>query len=273
MNRRLRQVADIARAAGREILTVYNDADGAGIEVETKSDGSPLTQADRRAHDLIRAQLQLLAPEIPLLSEESGAEAFQARRGWRKFWLVDPLDGTRGFVKRNDQFTVNIALIDAGRPVLGVVFAPLPGDLYAADAAGAGAFKTAAGGAPQRIRVKSLDRRKAVMAVSRAHAGPRTQAYRARLANAFDAVETTALGSSLKICQVAEGAADIYPRLSPTSEWDSAAAHCILEAAGGGVTDVHGNALRYNKADILNPWFLAGGSRDFDWAALARGLE
>lgn len=270
MNRRLRQVADIARAAGREIMAVYDR--GAGIEVETKSDGSPLTQADRRAHDLIHAQLARLAPEIPLLSEESGDEAFQARRGWRKFWLVDPLDGTRGFVQRNDQFTVNIALIDAGRPVLGVVFAPLTGALYAADAGG-GAFKTSPAGAPRRIRVKPLDRRKAVMAVSRAHAGPRTQAYRARLADAFESVETTALGSSLKICQVAEGAADIYPRLSPTSEWDSAAAHCILEAAGGGVTDVDGDALRYNKADILNPWFLAGGAREFDWAAPARGLE
>lgn len=271
MNRRLRPVADIARAAGREILAVYADAESGGLEVETKADGSPLTQADRRAHDLIRAQLRRLAPDIPLLSEESGTDAFQARRNWRQFWLVDPLDGTRGFVRRNDQFTVNIALIDRGRPALGVVFAPLTGDLYAADADGA--FKTAPGGAPRRIRVKPLDRRKAVMAVSRAHAGPRTTAYRARLADAFDAVETVAIGSSLKICQVAEGAADIYPRLSPTSEWDSAAAHCILEAAGGGVTDVDGNALRYNKADILNPWFLAGGSRDFDWAALARGLE
>ncbi|MDD9821348.1 MAG: 3'(2'),5'-bisphosphate nucleotidase CysQ [Gammaproteobacteria bacterium] len=288
MNRRLQQVARIARAAGREILEVYHaadvDAGGRAIEVETKSDGSPLTQADRRAHDLIHAQLARLAPDIPLLSEESDAEAFAARRAWRKFWLVDPLDGTRGFIKRNDQFTVNIALIDAGRPALGVVYAPLTGLLYAADAdAGDGAFKVTPAGADdgdgataaaQRIRVKPLDIRCAVMATSRAHGGPRprTHAYRARLAAAFDRVDTVALGSSLKICLVADGAVDIYPRLSPTSEWDTAAAHCVLQAAGGDVTDVDGVALRYNKADILNPWFLAGGARDFDWAKLARGL-
>jgi len=261
----------VARAAGREILEVYHAAGGDAIEVETKDDGSPVTIADRRAHDVIQTQLARLAPEIPLLSEESGPEAFEARRGWRRFWLVDPLDGTRGFIRRDDQFTVNIALIDAGRPVLGVVFAPLTGVLYAA-AAGDCAVKVDAAGSAQTIRVKPLDRARAVLAVSRAHAGARTVEYRARLEDAFGAVDTVALGSSLKICLVAEGAADIYPRLSPTSEWDSAAAHCVLEAAGGGVTDAAGRALRYNKADILNPWFFAGGSREFDWAALARPL-
>lgn len=273
MNPRLQQVADIARAAGREIMAVYDRA--GAIAVETKTDGSPLTQADRRAHAVIHAQLAQLAPEIPLLSEESGPEAFAARRGWRRFWLVDPLDGTRGFIQRNDQFTVNIALIDAGRPTLGVVFAPLSGELYAADGGdGGGAFKVSADDAgdsgPRRIRVKPVDRRRVILAVSRAHAGPRTAAYRARLAAVFDSVDTVAIGSSLKICLVAEGAADIYPRLSPTSEWDTAAAHCILAAAGGGVTDVDGRPLRYNKTDILNPWFLAVGDPAFDWAKLAR---
>lgn len=271
MNPRLQQIAAIARAAGREIMTVYNRA--GAIEAATKTDGSPLTQADRLAHDVICAQLARLAPEIPLLSEESGPEALKARRGWRRFWLVDPLDGTRGFIRRDDQFTVNIARIDAGRPVLGVVFAPLSGDLYAADAAdGGGAFKVSADREPRRIQAKPVDRRRAVMAVSRAHAGPRQVAYRARLATVFDAVDTVAIGSSLKICLVAEGAADIYPRLSPTSEWDTAAAQCILESAGGGVTDIDGRPLRYNKTDILNPRFLAAGDRNFDWAKLAREL-
>lgn len=269
MNRRLREVACIARAAGREIMAVY-ERDG-DIEAALKTDGSPLTEADRRAHELIHAQLGRLAPDIPLLSEESEPDAFDARRGWRRFWLVDPLDGTRGFIRRDDQFTVNIALIDAGRPALGVVFAPLSGALYAAD--GDGAFKVSAAdganGKARRIRVKPVDPGRVVMAVSRAHAGPRTAAYRARLADAFAAVDTVAIGSSLKICLVAEGAADIYPRLSPTSEWDTAAAQCILESAGGGVTDIDGNALTYNKTDILNPRFLAGAP-GFDWAKLAR---
>lgn len=311
MNDTLRQLAAIARAAGREILTVYNAAGaGADLEVETKTDGSPVTIADRRAHDVIAAQLAHLAPDIPLLSEESPAEAFEARRGWRRFWLADPLDGTRGFINRDDQFTVNIALIDSGRPVLGVVFAPRSGDLYAAD--GDGAFKVDGGGGAgdgggdggggagagdgagagggggggggasagagagagvrdaRRIRVRPHDRARVVMAVSRSHAGPRTTAYRARLAEVFGAVDTVAIGSSLKICLVAEGAADIYPRLSPTSEWDTAAAHCVLAAAGGDITDTTGNALRYNKDDILNPHFLAAGCPDFDWPALAR---
>jgi len=212
MNRRLRQVAAVARAAGREILEVYHAAGGDAIEVETKDDGSPVTIADRRAHDVIQTQLARLAPEIPLLSEESGPEAFEARRGWRRFWLVDPLDGTRGFIRRDDQFTVNIALIDAGRPVLGVVFAPLTGVLYAA-AAGDCAVKVDAAGSAQTIRVKPLDRARAVLAVSRAHAGARTVEYRARLEDAFGAVDTVALGSSLKICLVAEGAADILPQI------------------------------------------------------------
>lgn len=282
MNDTLRQLAAIARAAGREILTVYHAAGaGADLEVETKTDGSPVTIADRRAHDVIAAQLAHLAPDIPLLSEESPAEAFEARRGWRRFWLADPLDGTRGFINRDDQFTVNIALIDSGRPVLGVVFAPRSGDLYAAD--GDGAFKVDGGGDgdgdggggagvrdARRIRVRPHDRARVVMAVSRSHAGPRTTAYRARLAEVFGAVDTVAIGSSLKICLVAEGAADIYPRLSPTSEWDTAAAHCVLAAAGGDITDTTGNALRYNKEDILNPHFLAAGCPDFDWPALAR---
>jgi len=332
MNDTLRQLAAIARAAGREILTVYNAAGaGADLEVETKTDGSPVTQADRRAHDVIAAQLAHLAPDIPLLSEESPAEAFEARRGWRRFWLADPLDGTRGFINRDDHFTVNIALIEGGRPTLGVVFAPRSGDLYAAD--GDGAFKVDGGGGggagagdgagggdgagagggdgggdgggvgggagdgdgagggdgggggdgdgdgagggdgvrdARRIRVRPHDRARVVMAVSRSHAGPRTTAYRARLAEVFGAVDTVAIGSSLKICLVAEGAADIYPRLSPTSEWDTAAAHCVLAAAGGDITDTTGNALRYNKEDILNPHFLAAGCPDFDWPALAR---
>lgn len=268
MTNQLQQVVAIAIAAGAEILDVY----AGEFEVEMKGDGSPLTQADRRAHELIHARLHRLAPDIPLLSEESDAAAFAARRGWRRFWLVDPLDGTKEFVKRSDQFTVNIALIDGNRPVLGVVHAPVTGVSYYADSS-ARAFRVGADGKAAAIRVKKFDRKKAVMVTSRSHSTAAVDAYRTRLASAAGQVEVTGMGSSLKICVVAEGLADIYPRLGPTSEWDTAAAHCVLEAAGGSVTTLCGKTLTYNKESILNPWFLAGGDREFDWTALARGIE
>ncbi len=280
-NDQLEQVVDIAIAAGKEILEVY----AGEFAVQHKTDGSPLTEADRRAHELIHARLLQLEPRLPVLSEESGARAFEQRRGWARFWLVDPLDGTKGFIRRNDEFTVNIALIEGSRPVLGVVHAPVTGVSHYA-AAGAGAFKTTADAdadadgkaapgkaAPVPIRVKKFNRERAVMVASRAHAGAAVEAYRARLAGVAREVAVTGIGSSLKICLVAEGLADIYPRLGPTSEWDTAAAQCVLEAAGGSVTALSGEPLAYNKADILNPWFLAAGDRDFDWGALAQGLE
>ena len=282
MTERLQQVVAIAIAAGEEILDVY----AGEFEVEVKGDGSPLTEADRRAHELIHRRLRQLDPAIPVLSEESGAKAFAARRGWSRFWLVDPLDGTKEFVKRSDQFTVNIALIEGDRPVLGVVHAPVSKVSYyaaanfsetAAGAAAGPAGASKVGPGPQDkavpIRVKKFDRKKAVMAASRAHSGAAVEAYRARLADEVEQVEVIGMGSSLKICLVAEGLADIYPRLGPTSEWDTAAAHCVLESAGGSLTTLAGAPLKYNKENILNPWFLAGGDREFDWTALAHGLE
>lgn len=267
---RLQQVVAIAIDAGGEILDVY----AGEFEVEVKGDGSPVTQADRRAHELIHRRLHQLDPAIPVLSEESGAKAFAARRGWRRFWLVDPLDGTKEFVKRSDQFTVNIALIEGDRPVLGVVHAPVSKVSYYA-ANPAGAFKAGPGpqGKAAPIWVKKFNRKKAVMVASRSHSGAAVEAYRARLAGEAEQVEVTGVGSSLKICLVAEGLADIYPRLGPTSEWDTAAAHCVLESAGGSLTTLAGEPLKYNKENILNPWFLAGGDREFDWTALARGLQ
>lgn len=268
MKHALQQVVEIAAAAGREILEVY----AGDFAVEEKRDGSPLTQADRRAHALIDAQLRKLTPEIPVLSEESDAHAFSARRGWRRYWLVDPLDGTKGFIKRTDEFTVNIALIEDSHAVLGAVHAPVSGVSYFA-AAGGGAYKSGgASHAAREIRVKKFDRKRAVMMASRAHAGANVTAYRARLESAGIEIALSGVGSSLKICAVAEGAADIYPRLGPTSEWDTAAAHCVLRAAGGILVDPAGAPLRYNKEDLLNPWFLAAGDADFDWAAPARAV-
>ena len=275
MNELLPQVVVIAADAAAEILDVY----AGDFAVETKGDGSPLTLADRRAHDLIQQRLRDLAPDIPLLSEESEADAFAARRGWRRFWLVDPLDGTKEFVKRSDQFTVNIALIEGNRPVLGVVHSPVDGVGYHAALSSSSssspdatsAFRSDADGA-KPIRVKPFSRDQAVMVASRSHSAAALETYRARLAE-IAPVEAIAMGSSLKICMVAEGRADIYPRLGPTSEWDTAAAHCVLEAAGGRVTTLAGETLNYNKTRVDNPWFLASGDRNFDWTTLAAGIE
>lgn len=262
------QVIAIAMAAGQEIMEVYRG----DFTVEVKGDGSPLTQADRRADELIRQRLGELDSDIPILSEESGEHDFAQRREWRRFWLVDPLDGTKEFIKRSDHFSVNIALLEGDRAVLGVVHGPVEGVSYYG-VAGAGAFKVARGGEPTPIRVKKFNRQKAIMVASRSHVSAAVEAYRARLADEAEEVAVTNLGSSLKMCLVAEGLADIYPRLGPTSEWDTAAAHCVLEAAGGSITTLAGAPLRYNKASLLNPWFLAGGDREFNWSALARGLE
>ena len=271
VNKKLQQVIAIAIDAGAEILDVY----ASEFAVEMKGDGSPLTEADRRAHDLIHRRLRDLAPDIPLLSEESDADAFAKRREWKRFWLVDPLDGTREFVERSDQFTVNIALIEGNHPVLGVVYAPVCGvSYYAAPTdANTGAFRVDADGKTTAIQVKKFNRKKAIMMASRSHSGAEVETYRERLATEAEQVEVTGMGSSLKICLVAEGRADIYPRLGPTSEWDTAAAQCVLEAAGGSLTTLSGEPLQYNKESIRNPWFLAGGDRTFDWAALARDIE
>ncbi len=269
----LQQVVAIAIDAGAEILDVY----AGEFEVAVKDDGSPLTLADRRAHDLIDQRLRRLDPGIPVLSEESDATVLAQRRQWKRYWLVDPLDGTREFVKRSDEFTVNIALIEGNRPVMGVVYAPVKGvSFYAAAATagvGAGAFKRGADGKPAPIRVKQFNREKAIMVTSRSHATAAVETYRARLAREVEEVEVTGMGSSLKICLVAEGLADIYPRLAPTSEWDTAAAQCVLESAGGRLTNLAGQPLIYNKPNILNPRFLASGDSGFDWVGLAFGLE
>ena len=256
-------VLEISIDAGSEILDVYENE----ISVETKGDGSPLTQADQRAHKLIQDRLQGLNQKFPVLSEESVPEKFEQRRHWDQFWLVDPLDGTKEFIKRNGEFTVNIALIRHGTPVIGVVHTPVTGISHFA-AHNVGAFKADSSGTRSTISTRPVEREKVVMVASRSHAGAAVEAYRSELEKHFDTVDTAPMGSSLKICLVAEGAADIYPRLGPTSEWDTAAAQCVLATAGGAVTTIQGEPLEYNKADILNPWFLAAGDTGFDWTAL-----
>ena len=259
----LPSVLDVARAAGRAILAVYASADHG---VETKADQSPLTAADRAAHETIAAGLARLAPDIPLWSEESATIPWDTRRHWQEFWLVDPLDGTREFIKRNGEFTVNIALVRDHAPVLGVVHAPvLDRDYYGL--AGGGAFRTDAGGPGRPVRVRAPAPSPLRVAGSRSHRGDSLDAVLARIGEHT----MVSMGSSLKFCLVAEGEADFYPRLGPTSEWDTAAAQAVVEAAGGAVLDLAGRPLRYNTGPgTLNPHFIARGDPARDWLSLAR---
>jgi 3'(2'), 5'-bisphosphate nucleotidase len=252
----LRLVAEAEQA----ILGVY----ASGHEVEYKSDDSPITRADRAAHDILSAGLARLTPHVPVLSEESAEQHARAVRGrWREFWLVDPLDGTKEFISRNGEFTVNVALVRDHRPVLGVVGAPALGLVYYGGV-GLGAYRVEAGKAPERIHVRSAANPLVVVG-SRSHRGDSLDGVLARLGDH----EMRPMGSSLKFCLVAEGSADFYPRLGPTSEWDTAAAQAVVEAAGGAVTTLDGLPLRYNERDtLLNPFFLAVGDTSRDWRQL-----
>ena len=250
----------IARTAGRAILDIY-DSDFA---VERKQDNSPLTAADLAAHRAIVDGLRVLTPQIPILSEEASEQAsWDVRRQWGRYWLVDPLDGTREFVKRNGEFTVNIALIHEHRPALGVVFAPVLDEMYCGWDGG-----HAYGISRHAERAELHTRRRGVpllVAGSRSHADPRTLAALGKLGPH----ELKPLGSSLKFCRAAQGEVDLYIRYGLTSEWDTAAGQCVLEQAGGGVSQTTGAPLRYNtKESLLNPDFLAFGDTSVAWAAL-----
>ncbi|MEX2469915.1 MAG: 3'(2'),5'-bisphosphate nucleotidase CysQ [Pseudohongiellaceae bacterium] len=263
----LQTALDIAVAAGREILAVYHDQ--RQPEVSLKADDSPLTDADRRAHRLITTRLAEATPEIPVLSEESDAVDPQTRLGWPRYWLVDPLDGTKEFVKRNGEFTVNIALVEHGVPVLGVVHVPVT-DVSYFGADELGSFRQEAGGEPQAIACRPLTReRRLEVVASRSHRDARLDKVLAALEQHFPGLDVVSMGSSLKICLVAEGRADLYPRLAPTCEWDTAAAHAVLAAAGGEIVDTSFNPLRYNRRDtLLNPHFIALGDPSFAWGDL-----
>ncbi|WP_085522303.1 3'(2'),5'-bisphosphate nucleotidase CysQ [Tuberibacillus sp. Marseille-P3662] len=261
-------VAQIAIQAGQAILDVYHSDD---FNVETKADESPLTLADRKSHQMIVSQLEMSFSDIPILSEEGHDMTYDERSSWQQFWLVDPLDGTKEFIKKNDEFTVNIALIDHDTPVLGVIYAPALDILYVAKK-GYGAYKVeqisdarderlvsetdiATNGTP----LPNATERDAVKVVaSRSHMSPETEAFINDLEQEYDTVEMTSAGSSLKLCLVAEGEADYYPRYAPTMEWDTGAGHAIVAISGGTVlrTD-NDEPLMYNKEHLKNPWFLA----------------
>lgn len=254
----LDQVIAICRDAGERILAIYNR----GFSVTEKDDRSPLTEADMAAHNTIVSGLNKLTPELPVLSEESASIPFAERSRWRRYWLVDPLDGTREFIKRNGEFTVNVALIDGHRPAAGVIHVPVTGLTYFA-ADGMGALRREADGSETRIHAMAWNGGRVIVAGSRSHRGGSLDALLARLGDH----EMISMGSSLKSCLVAEGKAHIYPRFGPTSEWDTAAAQCIVEQAGGRLTDLDLQPLRYNrKESLINPSFFVYGDASQDWS-------
>ncbi len=286
----LDRITGLSKQAGSAILAVYM---GDHIKVTHKQDNSPLTQADMTAHRIIIHGLTKLTPQIPVLSEESDTVSYALRSRWTTYWLVDPLDGTKEFLEKNGEFTVNIALICRGIPVFGVVYAPVRDLLYMGvqlDEKGLPnekinpsnspektnhlperwATRQAGTALPERIRVRALPASNSLTVVaSRRHGNEALEACLARLRQEFSPLTTSQIGSSLKICMIAEGSADFYPRYAPTCEWDTAAAQAVLEAAGGMLTDDRMNRLRYNsKESLLNPHFYAFGDVTYNWSAL-----
>ena len=258
-------IVALARDAGSAILEVYST----DFDVQEKDDESPLTQADLASHRWIDAGLKALTPEFPIISEESGLPDYDERRAWKRYWIVDPLDGTKEFVNRNGEFTVNIALIEDGRPVLGVVHVPVQNKTYIG-CQGLGAQRREGDQDAVSIRVSESSETTLRVVGSRSHRGASLDAFLERVGEH----EMIPMGSSLKFCVVAEGGADLYPRLGPTSEWDTAAAQAVVEQAGGRVVTLDGKPMKYNaKADILNPHFMVIGGLDRDWLSLLPDSE
>lgn len=255
-----------ALLAGKDILDVYNDPKS-DFGIEKKADNSPLTIADKRSHKRIMGLLE--ETSVPVLSEEGKLMNYETRKEWKTLWIVDPLDGTKEFIKRNGEFTVNIALVENGTPVLGVIYIPVTRELYFAED-NLGAYKIndidyrSAGLSPDdlmeradRLPLMQADTKGFVVVASRSHLSPETEEYIKKLEREYGHITLISCGSSLKICRVAEGVADIYPRFAPTMEWDTAAGHAIARAAERNIyhTDEK-TPLRYNKEDLLNPWFI-----------------
>ncbi len=265
-SRLLLSVVDLAKAAGQQIMSIY-DSD---FRVSTKEDDSPLTAADLASHHCLVEGLEAIEGRTyPIISEESDPLAHDERQRFETFWLIDPLDGTKEFIKRNGEFTVNIALIHRHQPVLGVVYAPAKSLCYFA-AEGSGAYRQTAEDTPELIRVSPHAAARLRVVGSRSHQTEQMAVYLSRLGE----YEMVAIGSSLKLCLVADGSADIYPRIGPTSEWDTAAAHAVVREAGGDVTNLQGHPLSYNtKPSLLNPCFLAFGDKSRRWWDHAHGID
>lgn len=248
----------VAEQAATRILDIY----ATGFNVTEKADHSPITEADMAAHEVIVAGLSALTPEIPVLSEESQDVSLEQRRRWQTLWLVDPLDGTRQFIRRNDEFSINIALIRGHRPILGLILIPVGGTCYFASH-GQGAFKQLAGRPATRVHARPIRESPIQVAGSRGFNSRRLKAYLRKLGQH----DYIGMGSSIKSCLVAEGKVDLYPRFGPTSEWDTAAAQIIVEEAGGHLTDANLQPLRYNaRPTLINPDFFVFGDASHDWS-------
>jgi 3'(2'), 5'-bisphosphate nucleotidase len=252
----LRQVSEVVCEAGQKIMHFYRGR----ADVTFKKDNSPLTAADRASHCFLLQAMQDIAPEIDVVSEESDEEYCGSFIGSKFFWLVDPLDGTKEFLKGTNEFTVNAALIESGRPMLGIVHAPALGLTYYG-LRGVRAWRQRSDELPRPISTRTAGSSRLGVVASKDHAGPLVAAMLARLRNP----ELKSMGSSLKFCLVAEGKADVYLRDLPTMEWDTAAAQCIVEAAGGGVYALNGEPLRYGKPGLENPAIMTVGDTRFEW--------
>ena len=253
---------DAALEAGKEIMRIYLDPKQ-DFGIEKKADNSPLTLADKAAHDCIVRHLEPTG--IPILSEEGAHLPYEERKEWRRLWIVDPLDGTKEFIKKNGEFTVNIALVEDGNPILGVIYVPATGVLYGGITSPCpsqggenvkGAWKEKQG-VREIVNSKSSNSKCYTIVASRSHLTPETEDFIEEMRKKHDKIQLISSGSSLKMCLVAEGEADIYPRFAPTMEWDTAAGDAICRAAGRRVVDANtGQPLTYNKADLHNPWFI-----------------
>ncbi len=258
-------VAEIVARAARRVMALYES----GFEVHRKADQTPVTSADLAAHGIIAEGLAALEPGVPIVSEEGVIPPYTERATWQSYWLVDPLDGTRGFAAGNGEFTINVALIHDGRPVLGVVAVPVTGTCYAAVERG-GARLEHANGAREPIRARRCSGHQVVVLRSRT----RRHAHVDRLVERLGNVRVIVASSAMKACLVARGVADVYPAFGPTSEWDTAASQCLVEQAGGGLTDLDLLPLRYNaSASLENPSFIAFGDPRTDWRSLLAELD
>lgn len=258
MNNLLSNIITLARQASFKILEVYHS----DFTAHLKADKTPVTAADLASQAILVQGLQQLTPDLPIVSEEAVTIPFAERKQWQKYWLVDPLDGTKEFLEKNGEFTINIALIENHKPILGVIFAPVLNQCYFATI-GEGAFKQEGDNTPQQIHAKKYQDGKIIVASSRRHGMEKLQ----RFLQQFKDYSVIHSGSALKFGLIAEGKADIYLRLGPTSEWDTAAGQCILEAVGGAVMDLSGNPFRYNeKESLINPEFLAVGDNTHEWS-------
>ncbi len=254
----IKHLIDICLEASEKILEIYRKSDTDEMEIEYKSDNSPLTLADRLSHKIICSSLKNIYPNIPILSEEGASIQYNERKDWEQFWLIDPIDGTKEFIKKNGEFTINIALIKKNTPELGIVYAPeLKKCWYGTEE---GSF-TIENEITKKIRVNHNVQEPIKVVASRSHKSPMLEVF----LNSINNYKLVNMGSSLKICLVADGSADIYPRLAPTMEWDTAAAHAVLKFAGGSLVDLNTKKeMEYNRENLKNSHFIANSTMDIN---------